>query len=335
MIELHSLDRNWQTEDPFIFFAHHKDHYPQGNERMEIRASLAGRIIGSDFSNLDEWSMYHGSRIPGFPTHPHRGFETITIVLKGFVDHSDSLGAAGRYGAGDVQWMTAGKGIQHSEMFPLLNENKNNPLELFQIWLNLPSCNKFVAPRYEMFWNEDIPVVNILDSEGKKTSIRIIAGDYGKQKSLSPPPSSWASDIENDLAVWIIQMEAGTQWLLPKAKTGTKRSLYFYSGKEITVNSTSVHGYKRIRFPDEKEVLIQNGNENCKLLLLQGKPINEKIVQYGPFVMNTNEEIQQAFDDFQRSKFGGWPWPQTDHVHKKSIGRFAKYIDGRMEIKES
>ena len=115
MIELQNLNSNWHTEDPFIFCVHHKDHYPHGNDQMEIMASLAGRNTGNDFSNLDGWSMYHGTRIPGFPTHPHRGFETITIVIQGFVDHSDSLGAAGRYGAGDVQWMTAGKGIQHSE----------------------------------------------------------------------------------------------------------------------------------------------------------------------------------------------------------------------------
>ncbi len=126
----------WQTQDPFLFCVHHEDDYPKGNEVMGPAASLAGRQIGQDFaSNKENWRMYHGEQVPGFPAHPHRGFETVTVVTKGVVDHSDSLGAAGRFGFGDVQWMTAGKGVQHCEMFPLLSKEKENPLELFQIWL--------------------------------------------------------------------------------------------------------------------------------------------------------------------------------------------------------
>ncbi len=118
---------------------------------------LEGRQIGSDFSRKDGWSMYHGETVPGFPGHPHRGFETVTLVRKGLIDHADSLGAAARFGGGDVQWVTAGKGIQHSEMFPLLNATEPNPLELFQIWLNLPARNKMVEPHFTMLWNERIP----------------------------------------------------------------------------------------------------------------------------------------------------------------------------------
>jgi len=135
----------WKTQDPFIFCAYHRDEYPEGNSNQGVNAQeLHGRAIGQDFVGKDGWRMYHGSSIPGFPYHPHRGFETITINKEGVVDHSDSLGAAGRFMAGDVQWMTAGKGIQHSEMFPLVNRDQGNPLEIFQIWLNLPKVSKMV-----------------------------------------------------------------------------------------------------------------------------------------------------------------------------------------------
>ncbi len=124
--------------------------------------SLAGRNIGQDFNPNEKWRMYHGEKVPGFPAHPHRGFETVTVVTKGVVDHSDSLGAAGRFGFGDVQWMTAGKGVQHCEMFPLLHKDKENPLELFQIWLNLPKASKMVAPHFAMLWSDAIPNLTLL-----------------------------------------------------------------------------------------------------------------------------------------------------------------------------
>ena len=109
----------WPTHDPFLFCVHHDDPYPAGNERLGPAASLAGRNLGQDFEGKDGWRMYHGEVVPGFPQHPHRGFETVTVVRRGLLDHSDSLGATARYGDGDVQWLTAGGGIVHAEMFPL------------------------------------------------------------------------------------------------------------------------------------------------------------------------------------------------------------------------
>src|SRR4051794_37183168 len=147
----------WETADPFLFCVHHDDAYPAGNERMGPAASLAGRNIGQDFEIRDGWRMYHGDAVPGFPQHPHRGFETVTVVRRGFVDHSDSLGATARYGAGDTQWLTAGAGIVHAEMFPLVEREAPNPLELFQIWLNLPSVDKFATPHFAMLWREGTP----------------------------------------------------------------------------------------------------------------------------------------------------------------------------------
>jgi len=140
IVRVKPLGFPWETVDPFLFCVYHDDAYPRANAQMGPEASLAGRDIGQDFSRKDGWSMYHGETVPGFPSHPHRGFETVTIVRKGLIDHSDSLGATARFGGGDVQWLTAGKGIVHSEMFPLLDAGAPNPLELFQIWLNLPAA---------------------------------------------------------------------------------------------------------------------------------------------------------------------------------------------------
>ena len=132
VLALTELGFQWQGLDPFIMTMHHMDHYPAGNDDQGPVESLAGRRIGSDFSSIDGWSMYHGERVPGFPQHPHRGFETVSVVRQGYIDHSDSLGATARYGGGDVQWLTTGSGIQHSEMFPLIRPESDNPLELFQ-----------------------------------------------------------------------------------------------------------------------------------------------------------------------------------------------------------
>ena len=117
ILTVSTLGLPWRTVDPFLFCAHHVDHYPAGHRLLGPVASLAGRRLGRDFDGKDGWNMYHGTVVPGFPSHPHRGFETITLVRRGFVDHSDSLGSKARFGCGDVQWMTAGNGIVHAEMF--------------------------------------------------------------------------------------------------------------------------------------------------------------------------------------------------------------------------
>src|SRR5579883_3343772 len=159
----------WETVDPFLFCAHHDDAYPAGNEKLGPKASLEGRNIGNDFEGIDGWRMYHGDTVPGFPQHPHRGFETVTIARSGYIDHSDSLGATARFGQGDVQWLTAGKGINHSEMFPLVNSKDPNPVELFQIWVNLPKAGKMVTPYFSMQWAGKIPKVTATDKAGRKT----------------------------------------------------------------------------------------------------------------------------------------------------------------------
>lgn len=323
----------WETRDPFLFCVHHQDAFPKGNGQLGPAASLEGRAMGQDFDPRADWRMYHGHRVPGFPEHPHRGFETVTIVLQGLVDHFDSAGASGRYGHGDVQWMTAGSGLQHSEMFPLVNEDKPNPLELFQIWINLPKVKKFVEPHYRMLWSEDIPVVRSRDEDGRLTSTRIIAGDLGGNQAPQPAPDSWARAAENQVAIWLIAMDPDAETSLPAAGVRTQRSLFFFEGLSIKIGQTEIPSYHAAEVHGDQPVSIKNGPDATRILLLQGNPIAEPVAQYGPFVMNTRQEIQQAYDDFRRTRFGGWPWDRRDPVHPASQGRFAEYHDGSIERK--
>lgn len=334
ILSIRPLGFQWETKDPFLFCVHHDDKFPEGNENMGPDPSLLrGRQIGQDFLIKDGWRMYHGNVVPGFPGHPHRGFETVTVVRKGLVDHADSLGASGRYGEGDVQWMTAGSGVQHSEMFPLINEDKPNHMELFQIWLNLPKKDKMVKPHFKMLWGEDIPTLSYSDKNGEQTEVEIFAGSIAHMKAPSPPPNSWAFEQDHEVAIWNIRMDKNATWDLPKASAGVNRTLYFYQGDGLTLNGESIKAYHAADVNPETKFCLKAGPKECRVLLLQGKPIGEPVVQHGPFVMNTREEIAQTFADYQRTEFGGWPWPRRDQVHDRNLGRFAKHADGSIEKK--
>jgi len=335
ILQIQPMGFQWETADPFLFCVHHEDNFPKGNAALGPATSLSGRSLGDDFIVKDGFRMYHGRQVPGFPGHPHRGFETVTIVRKGLVDHADSLGAAGRYGNGDVQWMTAGKGVQHSEMFPLLSQEKENPLELFQIWLNLPAKSKMVEPHFKMFWSEKIPNVILKNSKGRTAKVEVIAGNFDKYSALKPPPNSWAANDLNEVAIWVIKLEEGASIALPPASKGINRKLYFYEGELINIEGVEVDKYKAIQVLPTAPVEITASKGNASILVLQGKPIGEQVMQYGPFVMNTKEEIQQAFNDYNQTQFGGWPWARLDMVHPKSKGRFAKHADGTLEERKS
>ena len=331
IIQIKALDFMWPTSDPFMFCVHHEDFFPPGNADFGPKASLEGRNIGQDFTIKDGWRMYHGDKVPGFPVHPHRGFETVTVVLEGTVDHADSMGAAGRYGGGDTQWMTAGKGIQHSEMFPLLKGDQDNKLELFQIWLNLPGVNKMVEPHFTMLWKNAIPKHLTKDKEGRKIEIDIIAGSINSSHSPSPPPNSWAANDTNRVAIWLIKMEANAQWSIPAEVRGLNRSLYFYEGSSVNIAGSDISPLQAVDLVSDMAVTLINGNKAASLLWLQGRPIGEPVAHHGPFVMNTEAELEQAFQDYRINNFGGWPWEASDQVHPKNQGRFAKHKDGHEE----
>ncbi|MET0420781.1 MAG: pirin family protein [Acidimicrobiia bacterium] len=339
------LTMQWPTFDPFLFCVHHDDAYPAANSEFGPSGSLAGRAIGNDFEGIDGWRMYHGQRIAGFPPHPHRGFETVTYVRRGLIDHSDSLGAKARFGRGDVQWLTAGRGIVHSEMFPLLDQHGPNPLELFQIWLNLASDDKFADPYFSMLWDDDIPrVTSTTEIDGRlaHAEVTLIAGEWGDVVPPPPPPSSWAARPSSDVAIWHVRLDPGARCALPSARsTDTLRTVYAFEGGAVTIDGGQGTDSELIELgsgavvrADVATELVGAGHDHdvgSEVLILQGRPIGERVAQYGPFVMNDDAGIEQTIADYRETGFGGWPWPSEELVHGADPARFAVRPDGTLE----
>lgn len=320
------IDFQWPMQEPFLFCAHHYDRYPAGNKNFGLDAKhFSGRQMGSDFNLKDGFRIYHGEEIPGFPVHPHRGFETITIVRKGYVDHADSLGAAGRYGEGDVQWMTAGSGVQHSEMFPLLHQDKENTLELFQVWINLPKKNKLVPADFQMLWSHDIPIV-----KKENLEVTVINGSFEGTHYYNAPKNSWAADKENEVNIFLVRLEKDGEFKIPKSKIGTNRTLYYFEGSSIDIDGKLVNSKSAI-YLDSNEELTLKSKGNCELMFLEARPIGEPIFQHGPFVMNTKQEVIETIDEYRKTEFGGWNWERKDMIHGEKIEKFAKFPDGKIE----
>jgi redox-sensitive bicupin YhaK (pirin superfamily) len=240
----------------------------------------------------------------GVGEHPHRGFETVTIVYQGEVEHRDSTGAGGKIGPGDVQWMTAGAGILHEEFHSREFTRTGGPFEMVQLWVNLPAKDKMTAPHYQTLLSTDIPTVELPDRAG---TVRVIAGEYrgrrGPAKTFTP------------IDVWDIRLHAGAATEL---KLIEGRSV----GLVVLRGALKVNGEREIR-EAQMALLSREGGEalletstDTIVLLLSGAPIDEPIVGYGPFVMNTAEEIQTAIVDFNSGRFGEIP-PATSNRERE------------------
>jgi redox-sensitive bicupin YhaK (pirin superfamily) len=182
-----------------------------------------------------------------------------------------------------------------------------------------------------MLWSEQIPRRTLVDDEGRTTELTIIAGRYGDAAPLPSPPRSWASRPESDVAIWTLKLAPRARFTLPGAAPGTNRTLYFFRGSALRVDGQPIEGRSAITLRADADVPLENGADESELLLLQGRPIGEPVFQYGPFVMNTRAEVEEAFRDYRRTQFGGWPWKSADPVHPREAGRFARHADGRVE----
>lgn len=332
VLETLTLGFPWTTVDPFILTVHHVDDFPAGNADMGPATVEGQRESGA--APTAGWGMYYGSTVPGFPAHPHRGFETVTFVRKGVIDHSDSLGATARYGAGDVQWLTAGRGIQHAEMFPLRDQEAPNPSELFQIWLNLPSTDKMADPYFTMYWQEDLPRKVLKDDAGHTTEVTIVAGAFEDTQPLAAPPESWASKIESELVIWQFVAEPSSKWTLPPtAHAETVRTIYVFEGS-VEIGGRVLEAPIGVVLRSNTPVVVSAGADGTEALILQARPIGEPVAMGGPFVMNSQAEINDAYRDYHRTGFGGWPWSSSDPVHSRTTPRFARHPNGRTEYPE-
>jgi quercetin 2,3-dioxygenase len=233
----------------------------------------------------------------GVGTHPHRGFETVTIVYDGEVSHKDSTGQGGTIGPGDVQWMTAGAGILHQEFHSDAFAKQGGVLQMVQLWVNLPAKHKMTAPGYQPILSQSIPEIELSNSSG---SIRVIAGQYegrvGPAKTFTP------------MNVFDIRLKKGEELVLP-APDGWNTSVVVLRGALESVANSADRGViakdaKMLMFSQEGAGIKVKALEDTVALLLSGEPIAEPIVGHGPFVMNTREEIEQAIDDFNRGAFG-------------------------------
>ena len=303
--------------DPWVARFHHLDAYPEGDGNQMVRKEdLEGHNIGADTDENLPWKMYFGKRAPGFPMHSHRGFETITVVLQGYVDHHDSAGEHGRYAAGDVQWMTAGEGIRHSEIFPLVHKDAPNTTELFQIWLSLPSYNKLVPCDYKMLWREDIPEVKT-----ESTRVRVITGSYNGAEGPKGTEASWGSDPKSNTRILLIETDGGEVAIDGVSET-LNRNLYFYEGDRVTVDGVEIEGKRSLKLKGDADFSISSDGPS-KLLLLEAEPIGEPIVNDGPMIMNTQEEILEGYRDYWDTHYGEWDWGVKDPMHAPSDRRLT------------
>jgi redox-sensitive bicupin YhaK (pirin superfamily) len=215
-------------------------------------------------------------------------------------------------------------------MFPLIQEDGDNVLELFQIWLNLPPESKMVDAYFAMLWSETIPTI----TPAPGVSVDVMAGSIDGATPPAPPPDSWASRKDSNLGIWLIRLESGASWDLPLAPAGVNRMLHCVEGDAVRVADTAVHKGLGVQLRPEVTTKLENHGEPAEFLLLQGQPIGAPVFQMGPFVMNTPDELRQAFDDYNRTQFGGWPWSTRSPVHARTDGRFALHADGKVEHRD-
>lgn len=277
--------------------------YRPGSQHMvgdgfEVRNMFPSNDLGSDISPfllLDYAgpTYFRPTDQPrGVGEHPHRGFETVTIVYQGAVDHRDSAGNAGTIGPGDVQWMTAASGVVHEEKHQKDFAKQGGMLEVIQLWVNLPKAFKMGPPRYQTILNRDIPIVSLAEGAG---SLRVIAGEFQGREG---PAISFTP-----VHLYDVRLKAGHHSNLT-VPSGYNTALFVLHGQVVLNNTQSAYGAELVLFDKEGDHIVVAPQCDATVLLLSGAPIHEPVASYGPFVMNTQAEILQAINDYRAGKMG-------------------------------
>mmetsp|Transcript_5263 Transcript_5263/g.9087 ORF Transcript_5263/g.9087 Transcript_5263/m.9087 type:complete len:310 (+) Transcript_5263:150-1079(+) len=295
-----------------------------GQKTLEGGGIVVRRALGSPaLPQLDPFLMldhlgpmtFKPQEAIGFPDHPHRGQETVTYLLQGEFQHKDSKGQGADLKSGDVQWMTAGSGVLHSEMPSDRIFNEGGTIEGFQLWVNLPRKDKMIPARYQ-----DVPASTIPEafSDDKRVKVRVIAGSsLGKEAVI---------ETRTPIMMLDVQLEPGASLVQPVPEDYTG-FVYVYAGEGVfgSSNTAGVAGQTLALGPGSSLQLTAKPNAKCCVLLIAGRPLREPVAWHGPFVMNTQEEIEQAFDDYQNGYFGSIPGAKermmrTEMARKKKAG---------------
>lgn len=255
----------------------------------ELTQKRVSPFLMMDFNA--EYDFGPSDHVRGVDVHPHKGFETVTIAYKGSVAHHDSTGNSGVINPGDVQWMTAGGGILHKEYHEESFSKKGGPFEMVQLWVNLPAKDKLTAPKYQPIIAAEMGKVMLPDNGGV---VNIIAGDFNGNKG---PATTFTA-----VNMFDIKLNKGGK--VSANIPVTHNSVLLVVEGKVTVNGQDLDEHDFVLFKNEGEEIAISADETAVVLLLSGEPINEPIAQYGPFVMNTHQELQVAFQEFQSGKFG-------------------------------
>jgi hypothetical protein len=323
------INIHWSGDDPFTFVSHHHDQYPKGNQQLAPPLQLiSGRNLGRDYQERYGFRMYHGRVVPGFPMHAHWGYETVTIAEKGFVDHFDTEGNHGRYGNGDVQWTLASSRYEHCEMYPLLDQENDNPVHITQIMINLPLDGKNRPNHVNNVWSGSVPVF-----EEEWGTLTLYCGEYGGKSIYSPNPGSWAAP-ENMVRIMKAVIRPGGELSLDRAADGIDRNVYFVSGSEADLDGTVVKPNLRFKMKRSTALRIRNGGAESEFWILEGRPIGEKQAAFGPVILKDLDEVRRSMDEIRIKEFQEWPWGVMDVTNPIEMGRELHREDGSVERPE-